>query len=95
MVILWYLKNNFIFLVKKIFIFVNDFKKTKRISSIPDSNRFTREFSVRRSAVIRIDESDRGRSLQVTMNLVHFKFLGAGLHGTLNHGVSVALSELD
>ena len=34
-------------------------KKTKRISSIPDSNRFTREFSVRRSAVIRIDESDR------------------------------------
>ena len=29
------------------------------------------------------------------MNLVHFKFLGAGLHGTLNHGVSVALSELD
>ena len=22
-------------------------------------------------------------------------FLGAGLHGTLNHGVSVALSELD
>ena len=27
MVILWYLKNNFIFLVKKIFIFVNDFKK--------------------------------------------------------------------
>ena len=60
MVLLWYLKNNFIFLVKKIFIFVNDFKKTKRISSIPDSNRFTREFSVRRSAVIRIDESDRG-----------------------------------
>ena len=59
MVILWYLKNNFIFLVKKIFIFVNDFKKTKRISSIPDSNRFTREFSVRRSAVIRIDESDK------------------------------------
>ena len=65
----------------------------KRISSIPDSNRFTREFSVRRSAVIRIDESDRGRSLQVTMILVHFEFLGAGLHGTLNHGVSVALSE--
>ena len=85
----------FVFLVKKIFIFVNDFEKTKRISSIPDSNRFTREFSVRRSAVIRIDESDRGRSLQVTMNLVHFKFLGAGLHGTLNHGVSVASSELD
>ena len=47
---------------------------TKRISSIPDSNRFTREFSVQRSAVIRIDESDRGRSLQVTMNLVHFEF---------------------
>ena len=46
----------------------------KRISSIPDSNRFTREFSVRRSAVIRIDESDRGRSLQVMMILVHFKF---------------------
>ena len=45
MVILWYLKNNFIFLVKKIFIFVNDFEKTKRISSTPDSNRFTREFS--------------------------------------------------
>ena len=95
MVKLLCLKNNFIFLVKKIFIFVNYFKKTKHISSIPDSNRFTREFSVRRSAVIRIDESDRGRSLQVTMNLVHFKFLGAGLHGTLNHGVSVALSELD
>ena len=36
----------------------------KRISSIPDSNRFTREFSVQRSAVIRIDESERGRSLQ-------------------------------
>ena len=35
------------------------------------------------------------RSLQVMMNLVHFKFLGAGLHGTLNHGVSVASSELD
>ena len=33
------------------------------------------------------------RSLQVTMNLMHFKFLGAGLHGTLNHGVSIALSE--
>ena len=64
MVKLLCLKNNFIFLVKKIFIFVNYFKKTKRISSIPDSNRFTREFSVRRSAVIRIDESDRGRSLQ-------------------------------
>ena len=71
-------------------------KKTKkRISSVPDSNRCTREFSVWRSAVIRIDESDRGRSLQDTMNLVHFKFLGAGFHGTLNHGVSVALSELN
>ena len=35
------------------------------------------------------------RSLQVTMNLVHFEFLGAGLHGTLNHGFSVALSELN
>ena len=33
------------------------------------------------------------RSLLFTMNLVHFKFLGASLHGTLNHGVSVALSE--
>ena len=43
----------------------------------------------------RIDESDRGRSLQFTMNLVHFKFLIADLHGTLNHGVSVALSELN
>ena len=42
---------------------------------------------------IYFDESDRGRSLQVTMNLVHFEFLGAGLHGTLNHGFSVALSE--
>ena len=31
----------------------------KRIPSIPDSNRYTREFSVRRSAVIRIDESER------------------------------------
>ena len=70
-------------------------KKTKRISFIPDSNRFTREFSVRRSAVIRIDESDRGRSLQITMNLVHFKFLRAGLSRTLNESVSVALSELD
>ena len=39
---------------------------TKRISSIPDGNRCTREFSVRRSAVIRIDESERGRSLQVS-----------------------------
>ena len=29
------------------------------------------------------------------MNLVHFEFLVAGLHGTLNHGVSVALSEPD
>ena len=47
MVILWYLKNNFIFLVKENFLFfVNDFgKKTKRISSTPDSNRYTREFS--------------------------------------------------
>ena len=35
------------------------------------------------------------KSLQVKMNLVHFKFLGAGLHGALNHGVSIALSELD
>ena len=34
------------YLLKKIFIFVNDFeKKTKRISSTPDSNRCTREFS--------------------------------------------------
>ena len=49
----------------------------KRISSIPDSNRFTREFSVQRSAVIRIDESERGRSLQITMNLVHFEFLSS------------------
>ena len=29
------------------------------------------------------------------MNLVHFKFFGAGLHGTLNRGVSVALTELN
>ena len=35
------------------------------------------------------------RSLQVTMNLVHFKFLGAGLHRTLNRGVNVALTELN
>ena len=35
------------------------------------------------------------RSLQVTMNLVHFKFLGAGLYGTINRGVSVALTELN
>ena len=35
------------------------------------------------------------RSLQVTINLVHFEFFGAGLHGTLNRGVSVALTELN
>ena len=35
------------------------------------------------------------RSLHVTMNLVHFKFWGAGLYGTLNHSVSVALTELN
>ena len=61
-------------LVVWIYCMLSNAINAKRISSIPDSNRFTREFSVRRSAVIRIDESDRGRSLQVTMNLVHFEF---------------------
>ena len=51
----------------------------KRISSIPDSNRYTREFSVRRSAVIRIDESVRDTQPARVMNLMHFEFLGAGL----------------
>ena len=51
----------------------------KRISSIPDSNRFTREFSVQRSAVIRIDESVRDTQPARAMNLVHFEFFVAGL----------------
>ena len=35
MVILWYLKNNFIFLVKKILIFVNYFKKQNAFPPYP------------------------------------------------------------
>ena len=41
MVKLLCLKNNFIFLVKKIFIFVNDLKKTKRISQVTDRSHYT------------------------------------------------------
>ena len=50
--------------------------KVKRISSIPDSNQFTCEFSVRRSAVIRIDESDRDTQLAIYDEFGAFQIFG-------------------